>query len=111
MSNRPARKRKQLRDVRLVLSMSDDNVSDLYFVNFDVSDDKSSTAREKEGLPLTQLPSATASTSAPTVFPSVTADRRAATLPANKCVIYGFYTKTKPNHNESQEVHIYRLLT
>ena len=57
-------------------------------VGFDVS---ASTESENEGLPLTQLPSATASTSAPTVLPTVTADRRAATLPANKCVIYIFY--------------------
>ena len=54
-------------------------------VGFDVS---ASTESENEGLPLTQLP---ASTSAPTVLPTVTVDRRAATLPANKCVIYFFY--------------------
>ena len=59
-------------------------------VDFDVSADKSSTERENERLLLTQLP-ATASTSAPTVLPPVTADRRAATLQANKCVIYVFY--------------------
>ena len=57
-------------------------------VGFDVS---ASTESENEGLPLTQLPVATASTCAPTVLPTVTADRRAATLPANKCVIYVFY--------------------
>ena len=54
-------------------------------VGFDVS---ASTESEREGLPLTQLP---ASTSALMVLPTVTADRRAATLPANKCVIYVFY--------------------
>ena len=57
-------------------------------VDFDVS---ASTDSENEGFPLTQLPAATASTSATTVLPIVTADRRAATLPANKCVIYVFY--------------------
>ena len=57
-------------------------------VGFDVS---ASTESENEGLPLTQLPAATASTSASTVLPTVTADRRATTLPANKCVIYVFY--------------------
>ena len=56
-------------------------------VEFHVSADKSSTKSESEGLPLTKLPVATVSTSAPTV----TADRRAATLPANKCVICIFY--------------------
>ena len=61
------------------------------FVDFDVSADKSSTERENEGLPLTQLPAATGSKSAPTVLPSVTAYRRATTLPANKCVMYVFY--------------------
>ena len=55
-----------------------------------MSADKSSTERESEGLPLTQLPAETASTSAPTVLPPVTADRRATTLRANKCVICGF---------------------
>ena len=58
------------------------------------SDVSASTESENEGLPLTQLPAATASTastSAPTVLPTVTADRRAATLLANKCVIYVFY--------------------
>ncbi len=54
-------------------------------VGFDVS---ASTESENEGLPLTQLPAATSS---PMVLSTVTADRRAATLPANKCVIYGFY--------------------
>ena len=58
-------------------------------VGFDVS---ASTESENEGVSLTQLPAATASTSALTVLPTVTADRRAATLPANKCVIYVFYT-------------------
>ena len=56
-------------------------------VGFDVG----STESENEGLPFTQLPTATTSTSAPTVLPTVTADRRAATLPANKCAIYVFY--------------------
>ena len=93
MSSRPVGKQKQLRDVRHVLSMSDDSGRDLDFVDFDVSADKSSTEREKEGLLLTQLP---VSTSAPTELPTVTADRRAATLPANKCVIYGFYTNIHP---------------
>ena len=46
---------------------------------------------ENEGLPLTQLPAAAVSTSAPTVLPTMAADRRAATLPADKCVIYVFY--------------------
>ena len=57
-------------------------------VGFDVS---TSTESENEGLPLTQLPAATASTSATTVLLTVTADRRAAVLPANKCVTYVFY--------------------
>ena len=35
--------------------------------------------------------SVTASTSAPTVLPAMTADRRAATLRANKCVICVFH--------------------
>ena len=91
MSSRLVRKQKQLRDVRHVLWMQDDSGSDLDFVDFDVSADKSSTEREKEGLPLIQLQAATASTSATTELASVTADRCAATLPANKCVIYGFY--------------------
>ena len=56
-------------------------------IGFDVS---ASTESENEGLLLTQLPAATASTSAPTVLPTVTADRRADTLPADKCVIYVF---------------------
>ena len=61
-------------------------------VEFDVSADKSSIERENEGLSLTQLPAATASTSAPTDLPSVTAEyRRAANLRANKCVICVFY--------------------
>ena len=55
-------------------------------VDFDIS---ALTESENEGLPLTQLP---ASTSASTVLLTVTAHRRAATLPANKCVIYVFYT-------------------
>ena len=55
-------------------------------VGFDVS---ASTESENEGVSLTQLPAAT---SALTVLPTVTADRRAATLPANECVIYVFYT-------------------
>ncbi len=46
---------------------------------------------KREGSPLTQLPAATASTSAPTVLPTVTPDRGAATLRANKCVICVFY--------------------
>ena len=54
-------------------------------VDFDVS---ASTDSENEGLPLTQLPAATSAT---TVLPIVTADRRAATLLANKCLIYVFY--------------------
>ena len=60
-------------------------------VEFDVSADKSSTESESEALPLTQLPAATASTSAPTVVPTVTADRSAATLRANICVTCIFY--------------------
>ena len=66
MSSRPVRKQKQLHDVRHVLWMQDDSGSDLDFVDFYVGADKSSTEREKEGLPLTQLPAVTASTSAPT---------------------------------------------
>ena len=57
-------------------------------VDFDGS---ASTESENEGLPLTQLPATTASTSALTVLPTVTADSRTATLPGNKCVIYVFY--------------------
>ena len=60
-------------------------------VEFDVSADKSSTESESEGLPLTQLPAATAATSALMVLLTVTADRRAVTLPANKCVICILY--------------------
>ena len=56
----------------------------------------SSTESEIEGLPLTRLPAATASTSAPTVLPPVTADRRAATLQANKCVICVLYISFHP---------------
>ena len=78
-------------DVRHVLWMWDDSGSDLDLVEFEVNADKSSTKSEIEGLPLTQLPAATASTSAPTVLPTVTADRRAATLPAHLCVICIFY--------------------
>ena len=89
MSDRPVRKQKQVRDVGHVLLMWDDSASDLDLAGFDVS---ASTESENEVLPLTQLPATTASTSAPTVLPTVTADRRAATLPANKCVIYVFYT-------------------
>ena len=73
--------------------MQNDSGSDLDLVDFDVRLIVSaSTESENVGLPLTQLPAATASTSAPTVLPIVTTDRRAATLPANKCVIYVFYT-------------------
>ena len=60
--------------------MWDDSGSDLDLVEIDVSADKSSTESESEGLLLTQLPAATASTRAPKVLPSVTVDRRAATL-------------------------------
>ena len=63
-------------------------MSDLDLVEFDGSADKSSTESESEGLPLTQLPAATR---APRVLPTVTADRRATILLANKCVIYVFY--------------------
>ncbi len=62
--------------------------SDLDLVGFDVS---ASTESENEGLPLTQLPAATASTSAPTALLTVTTDSRVTTLQANKCVIYVFY--------------------
>ena len=62
--------------MRHVLWMQDDSGSDLDFVDFDVRAVKSSTETESEGLPLTLLPAATASTSAPTELPSVTADRR-----------------------------------
>ena len=57
--------------------MWDDSGSDLDLLEFDVSADKSSTESEREGLPLRQVPTASVLTSAPTV----TADRRAATLP------------------------------
>ena len=73
--------------------MQNDSGSDLDLVDFDVRLIVSaSTESENVGLPLTQLPAATASTIAPTVLPIVTTDRSAATLPANKCVIYVFYT-------------------
>ena len=71
-----------------VLLMQDDGGSDLDLVGFDVS---ASTESVNEGLPLTQLPASTVSTRAPTVLPAVTADRRPATLPANKCEIYVFF--------------------
>ena len=66
-------------------------------VEFDVSADKSSTESENEGFPLTQLPAESRLArrlQRQQVLPAMTADRRAATLRANKCdkcVICVFY--------------------
>ena len=63
-------------------------------VEFDVSADKSSTESENEGFPLTQLPAESRLArrlQRQQVLPAMTADRRAATLRANKCIICVFY--------------------
>ena len=63
-------------------------------VEFDVSPDKSSTESENEGFKLTQLPAASRlarQLQRQQVLPAMTADRRVATLRANKCVICVFY--------------------
>ena len=67
-------------------------MNDLDLVVFDVSADKSST--ENEGFPLTQLPVESRHARRQhrrQVLPAMTADRRAATLRANKCVICILY--------------------
>ena len=69
-------------------------MSDLDLVEFDVSADKSSTGSENEEFPLTQLPAESRLAHRPQrrqVLPAMTADRRAATLRANKCVICILY--------------------
>ena len=71
--------------------MQDDSGSDLDLVEFHVSADKSSTESENEGFPLTQLPAASRRQQHQQVLPAMTADRRAATLRANKSVICVFY--------------------
>ena len=91
---RLVRKQKQLLDVRYVLPMYDGSVSNLDLVEFDVSADQSSTESENEGFPLTQLPAASRLARRQQrrqVLPAMTADRRAATLQANKCVICVLY--------------------
>ena len=60
-------------------------MNDLDLVEFDASADKSSTQSENEAFPLTQLPEE--SRQHRQVLPAMTADRRAAILRANKCVI------------------------
>ena len=70
------------------------SVSDLDMVEFDVSADKSSTGSDNEGFPLTQLPTENRLARRQQhrqVIPAMTADRRAATLRANKCVICVLY--------------------
>ena len=69
-------------------------MNDLDLVEFDVSADKSSTESENEGLPLTQLRAKSCLARRQQrrqVLPAMTADRRAATLRANKCVICVLY--------------------
>ena len=93
---RLVRKQKQLLDVRYVglLPMQDGRGNDLDLVEFDVSAHKSSTECENEELPLTQLPAASRRThqqQRQQVLPAMTADRRAATLRANKWLICIFY--------------------
>ena len=63
-------------------------------VDFDVSADKSSTESENEGFPLTQLPAESRLARRQQrqhILPAMSADRHAATLRANKCVICVFY--------------------
>ena len=65
-------------------------MTDLGLVEFHVSADKSSTKSENEGFPLTQLPAESRHARRQQrrqVLPAMTADSRAATLRANKCVI------------------------
>ena len=65
-------------------------MNDLGLDEFDGSADKSSTESENEGFPLTQLPAESRHARRQQlrqVLPAITADRRAATLRANKCVI------------------------
>ena len=69
-------------------------MNDLDLVEFDVSAAKSSTESENAGFPLTQLPAESRLAhrqQCRQVLPVMTADRRAATLRANKCVICVLY--------------------
>ena len=69
-------------------------MNDLDLVEFDVSADKSSTKSENERFPLTQLPAESRLARRQQrrqVLPTMTADRRAATLRANKCDICVLY--------------------
>ena len=69
-------------------------MNDLDLVEFYVSADKSSTERENEGFPLTQLPAKSRldrRQQRRQVLTAMTADRRAATLRANKYVICVLY--------------------
>ena len=69
-------------------------MNDLGLVEFDVSADKSSTESENEGFPLTQIPAVSRHARRQQrrqVLPAMTADRRAATLRANECVICVLY--------------------
>ena len=69
-------------------------MSDLDWVDFDISADKSSTESENEEFPLTQLPAErrlARRQQRRQVLPAMTADRRAANLRANKCVICVLY--------------------
>ena len=89
--------------LRLVRKQKQDgSVNDLDLVEFDVSADKSSTESENAGFPLTQLPAESRLARRQQrrqVLPAMTADRRAATLRANKCVIcilYPYITNIHP---------------
>ena len=69
-------------------------MSDLDLVEFDISADISSTESENEWFPLTQLPAESRlarQQQRRQVLPVMTADRRDATLRANKCVIFVLY--------------------
>ena len=65
-------------------------MNDFDLVQFDVSTDKSSAESENAGFPLTQLQAESRFARRQQrrqVLPAMTADRRGATLRANKCVI------------------------
>ena len=69
-------------------------MGNLDLVEFEVSADKSSTESENEGFKLTQLPASrrlARRQQRRQVLPAMTADRRAVTLRANKCVICVLY--------------------
>ena len=69
-------------------------MNNLDLVEFAVSADKSSTESENPGFPLTQLPAESRPArrhQRQQVLLAMTADRRAATLRANKCVICVLY--------------------